>query len=339
MKRRVLSLVLIVLPALVPARVAVGQSVMSWLDPRLVRQRPVVDYRQRSYFDEAGVRGQDAELGFHKQELAVTAPLYQDDEEQWRFTSQVWSLCLHNNATLPDTGEPVPDELWDIRVGGGYGRKLDGDKVLGVHATAGSASDRPFARAGQTALSATAFLYWPETRQAGADGTPAKETGWLTYLTAQSQLNGSGAYAFPGAGYYLNSQYLDGLFGVPVVWVQLKPAPPLAVQGLFIPSRAMLDATYEIAKGVALYATYDWEYLNFFRHDRADDDEQFYYQEQRVYAGVELELADNALLTLGGGYGFDRRFYESDNPFCGSQRNRFSVGDGAIAFVKLHMKF
>jgi len=311
------------------ADVALAQSTMSWLDPRLIRQRPVVDYRLRSYLEESGVHGQDAELGFIKEDLSVTAPVYQGEHEQWRFNSRISWLSMPNNATLPDSGRPAPDDLWDVRVGGGYGRELEDGKVLGINTAIGSASDRPFSGAGETTLSATAFVYWPRD----------DDSGWLTYVAAQSQLDGRGAYAFPGLGYYFTSRKLDGLLGLPALWGAYKPSENVTIQGLFIPSRIMLDATWKIRKGVRVFGTYDWEWFNYVLHDRTDRNDQFFYMEQRLYAGVVLDLAENVELSVGAGYGFDRRFFQSSSPLCSSRDDEFGVDDGAILFAKLHVKF
>ncbi len=306
-----------------------GQTVMSWLDPRLVKTRPVTDYRVWSYLDEAGVRDQDASMRYEKHEFSLTMPVYQDDDQQWRLTAQVRALRLETDARLPESGEAFPEQLWDIRLGGGHGRRLAGGQVLGVHATLGAAGDRPFATAGESALSATAFLYWPRGEHAG----------WLAYATAQSQLDGSSAYAFPGFGYHLDYERFEGLLGLPVVWGKYKPAPSLALQGLLLPSRAMADATWTVAKGFAVFLTYDWEWQRYIRHDRANRDDQLFYVEQRLYAGIDWAIRENVHLLAGAGYGFDRRFFEREGFFSGDERNRFSIGDGAFATVRLRVRF
>lgn len=329
MKYRCLGVLVFLAVLAGAAESALAQSTMSWLDPRLIRQRPVLDYRLRSYFDEAPVHGQDAELGFMKQDLAFTTPIYQGEEEQWRLTSQSSWLHMPNNAVLPDSGSPVPDDLYDFRIGGGYGRQLEGGQVLGINTAIGSASDRPFESTAATAVSATAFMYWPRD----------EDSGWLTFLAGQTQLNGRSAYLFPGVGYYFTGEKLDGLLGLPAVWANYKPTDDVAIQGLFIPSRVMLDATWKCHEGVRLFATYDWEWFNYVLHDRTDKDDQFFYMEQRLYAGVELNLAANVELTVGVGYGFDRHFFQASGPLFTSRTDDFGIGCGALMFVKLSARF
>jgi hypothetical protein len=275
------------------------------------------------------VQGQDAHLGFIKEDLAFTTPVYQGEDEQWRFSSQASWLAMPNNATLPDSHKGVPQDLYDVRVGGGYGCKFEDGKVFGVNVTLGSASDRPFSGPGETAMSATAFMYWPHD----------DDSGWLTYLAGQTQLDGRSPYVFPGVGYYFTSEKLDALLGLPALWGAYKPTKEFTIQGLFIPSRVMVDATYTIHEGVRLFATYDWEWLNYILHDRTDQNDQFYYMEQRVYSGVEWDVAKNVELSVGLGYGFDRRFFQSTSPLFAERHDELSVDDGVMLFLKVHVKF
>lgn len=319
----------VVAAVLLSGSAARGQSVMSWLDPRLIKSRPVADYRVRTYAGKAGVREQAAHMRYSRQQFSFTMPVYHDDTEQWRLTTQATSLQLDTSARMPDTGEAFPDELWDFRLGGGYGRRLDDDRTAGVHATIGSAGDKPFATAGETALSAVGFYYKAED----------KTSGWLTFLTAQSQLDGTGAYAFPGFGYHIETERVEALLGLPVFWAKVKPVESLALQGLAMPSRVMADATWTIGDGVALFATYDWEWQRYVRHDRFKRDEHLFYTEQRLWGGLEWDISKHVKFVAAGGYGFDRRFYEADNYFWGSQRNRMSVGDGPMMYLRLRIKF
>jgi len=308
---------------------ASAQSVMSWLDPRLIKSRPVFDHRTRWYPGRAGVRGQQAHMRYARHQAALTMPLYHDGTTQWRFTLQAVHLDLQTAARMPDTGEAFPEELYDFRIGGGYGRRLADKRVVGVHATVGSAGDDPFATGGETAVSAVGFLYKPKT----------ETSGWLAYLTAQTQLDGTGAYAFPGVGYHMENDRVEALLGLPVLWAKVKPVPSVALQWLALPSRVMADVTWTVFDGVALFATYDWEWQRYIRHDRRGDDEELFYVEQRLWGGLEWDIVDDVKFVVAAGYGFDRRFFESDNFFWGSQRNRMSIGDGPMAYVCLRMKF
>ncbi len=317
---------------LAAARPACGQTVMSWFDPRLIKQRPVLDYRLRDYPEDSQVKGQDAQLRFAWQEFDFTTPICSTEDTQWRFITQDSTLCLPNNAHLPTTGQPLSSEFYDLRFGGGYGAKFDSGNIFGVSATFGSASDKPFSEAGEMTLSATAFYYTPCQ---GADSN----CGWLYYLVGQTQLNGALPYAFPGVGYYLTSEHFDALLGLPAIWLNYKPVEELRIQGLFIPSRVMLDATWDLNDWLSLFATYDWEYLNYWEHDRVDQDEQLFYMEQRVYAGARFYLSKCAALEVGGGLGFDRKFFEAQSSLFSDHHNEFGVDPGALIFVKLTMKF
>ena len=314
---------------LLPAGAVRAQSVKSWLDPRLIKSRPVFDARSRAYLGKAGVRQQGAHMRYARHQVAMTMPLYYDGQTQWRLTTQASLLDLDTAARMPTTGEAFPRELWDIRIGGGYGHKQADESVLGVHATVGSAGDDPFATGGETAVSAVGFLYTPKS----------KTTGWLAYLTAQTQLDGTGAYAFPGVGYHVEDGRLEALLGLPVIWAKVKPVESVAIQGFAMPSRVMADVTWTVLDGVALFATYDWEWQGYIRHDRRDEEDQLFYVEQRLWGGLEWDITENVKFVAAAGYGFDRRFFEADNFFWGSQRNRMSVGDGAMAYVRLRMKY
>jgi len=328
-RRLALSAVAAVAAAVLSASAARGQSVMSWFDPRLIKSRPVADYRTRIYATKAGVRNQTGHMRYARQQFSFTMPVVHTDTEQWRLTTQVTSLRLKNGARMPDTGEAFPDELWDLRFGGGYGRRLDPERTVGIHATVGSAGDKPFATADETAMSAVGFFYKADD----------ETSGWLVYATAQAQLDGTGAYAFPGVGYHMQTERIQALLGLPVFWARVKPVEPVALQGLAMPSRVMLDATWTVIDDVALFATYDWEWQRYVRHDRFKRDEHLFYTEQRVWGGLEWDITKDIKFVAAGGYGFDRRFYEADNYFGGSQRNRMSIGDGPMMYFRLRIRF
>jgi hypothetical protein len=87
-----------------------------------------------------------------------------------------------------------------------------------------------------------------------------------------------------------------------------------------------------------VYGGVAWTNQAWFRSDRVNRNDQFFYYEKRAEAGVVVTPTKGVSLDLAGGYAFDRYFFETQN-FSLSGRNRVDVGAGAFVRFQLEIKY
>ena len=100
-------------------------------------------------FPDQPVAGQPAELGLLQQDFSLSVPLRQSPTDEWSASVRVRNQEFATGAVLPDTGEPFPDELWNIRFGTGYRHRFESGWIGALDVTVGSPSDKPFAGIGR----------------------------------------------------------------------------------------------------------------------------------------------------------------------------------------------
>jgi hypothetical protein len=66
-------------------------------------------------------------------------------------------VLSHTHAILPDTGQPFPEELWNLRLGANYRHLFDNDWIAGATVTRGTARDKPFHSIDEMTASVSAF--------------------------------------------------------------------------------------------------------------------------------------------------------------------------------------
>jgi hypothetical protein len=103
---------------------------------------------------------QPGNLGMNAQFARVAAPLVppKEGEPLWIGIGKFGRLELSTDAILPDSDQPVPDQLWLVETGLTHIRPLARGGTLGGTFLFGSASDRPFA-AGRD-LTLMAIRHW-----------------------------------------------------------------------------------------------------------------------------------------------------------------------------------
>ena len=137
---------------------ALGQDAMTrFLDPRVGQAQTHSRYSVEGY-PSRSVRHQPAEFGFIQHDLTFSTPVMQDKRQEWTLTARLKALDINTGAKLPGFASAFPEDLWDVRLGAGYRRVLDDGGIVGLSAEIGSASDAPFASAGETTATMTGFV-------------------------------------------------------------------------------------------------------------------------------------------------------------------------------------
>ena len=287
------------------------------------------DYRITTFPDQP-VSGQPAELGLLQQDFSLAVPLYQTDGDEWYGSVRVRNQEFATGAVLPDTGEPFPDELWNVRIGTDYRHRFDSGWIGALDVTVGSPSDRPFASIDEMDISATAVLR-----------VPARERdAWIFFLNYTSNREFLPNVPIPGFGYsYQPSDQLTAVVTTGVVSLQYRPVETLTLSASYIAVRTVdVRLTYQVFRPIRLWVGFDWTNERYLLADRADSDDRLFYYEKRIRAGAIIGLARQLFVDVTVGYSFDRFYFESED-YGERDRNRVDVGDGPFAAVRVGARF
>lgn len=307
---------------------AAQDELQQWLDPKFGQLIPRGDLRMQ-WFPDRPVNGQNTDLGWLGYRGTFSIPAYQDRANELTVSGDLEYLDIRTRAILPDTNQPFPDQLWEVRAAVGYRHLFDNGWSAGGLVSVGSPSDRPFASIHEMSIRAIGMLRIPFRER----------DAWiltLTYTTDQTYLEG---VPVPGIAYHwVYSDALSVLVGIPFTSVRWKPFEQLTLEGTYVPIRRVrLRATYEIARPLRAMAGFDWAHDVYFRHDRPDNDDELVYYEKRLFLGARFDLRHVGFELLGG-YTFDRFFYEGEK-FSDRHHNRVDVKAGPYVSGRISFRF
>jgi hypothetical protein len=288
------------------------------------------DYRVTVVPDQP-VDGQPADLGLIQHDFTLAGPVLQSATDEWGASVRVRAQDFDTQAVLPDTREPFPDELYNVRFGTSYRHRFASGWTGGGFLMVGSPSDRPFASVDEVEINATAFL-----------SVPARERdAWLFFL------NYSNVREFledipvvPGFGYaYRPSEEFTAVITTGIASVQYRPTEKLTLIASYVAIRTV-DARiiYQIFRPVRLWVGFDWGSERYLLADRRDSDDRLFYHEKRVRVGATIGLARQFYIDVVGGYVFDRFYFEGES-YSDRHDNRIDVGDGPFAALRLGLRF
>jgi hypothetical protein len=287
------------------------------------------DYRL-TYFPDQPVQGQPAELGWIQQDFSLYTPIWQNTSDEWGASVRVRYQDYSTGAVFPDSGEPFPDDLWNIRFGTTYRHRFESGWIGVLDVNVGSPSDRPFASWDEMDVSATALLRVP-VRDRDA---------WIFFLNYGSNREFLPGIPIPGIGYsYQPSDEFTAVVTTGIVSIQYKPVETLTFSALYIAVRTV-DArvTYQVFRPLRVWAGFDWTNDRYLLADRANSDDRLFYYEKRIRAGVILGLARWLFVDVTGGYSFDRFYFEGED-YSDRNQNRIDVGAGPFVQGRVGVRF
>jgi hypothetical protein len=305
-----------------------GGGLAALFSPVVGRAQPRASLGFGESFDEP-VRGQNTRLGISREEVACTGPVWQDDADEWTASANLREEAIRTGgAVLPATGQPLPHDLWDVRLGTGYRRLFDNGWIAGVNVNVGSASDQPFHGLAEMTAGVNASLRVPSVER----------NAWLFTLnySATSEI----PFPIPGVAYLLNpSDRFQAVLGFPFASVNCRPTDDLTLSVSYaLLTNVNARATYRVAPWLRVYTAFNVENESYFPVGRPDDRDRLFYYDDKVSAGVQCGLGPNWSLDVSGGYLFDRYFFEGRSR-SDSNANRIDVGDGPFAGASLQLHF
>jgi hypothetical protein len=309
---------------------AYGQEeFLNLLNPEFGQLHLRSDYRF-TYFPDEPVAGQHADLGFTQHDVTLDAPLYQGAADEWAASFRLRAQEFDTTAVFPDSGEPFPDELWNIRFGTSYRHRFDSGWIAALTLTIGSPSDEPFASLSETDINTTAILRVPS-------GEPG---AWLFFVNYASNREFLPGLPIPGFGYaYEPSEQLSAVVTTGFLSLRYRPIDPLTFTATYVAVRTVDGrATYVVARPVRLWVGFDWTNDRFLLADRENTDDRLFYYEKRLRAGAIIGLARQVYTEIPVGYSFDRFYFEGED-YGDRNHNRIDVGSGPFATIRLGLRF
>jgi hypothetical protein len=266
-----------------------------------------------------GVEGQDADLAINAQFARVAAPVGMPTEGKplWLAIAKFGRLELATDAVLPDSGQPIPDQLWLVETGFMHIRPLADGGSIGGTFLIGSASDRPYAAGRDLTLMALGFYTRPAAR-------PDDEWSFSVFYSPTSQL----PYPLPGIAYvWRPSDRLEAKIGLPPA-VEWRPTDDWTFTANYFPLvNFNVIARRRLADTLAAIAFYRSDTEIYFLADRRQDDQRFFVFDQRAAVGLEQTLGRGFSLEATASYVFDRQLFQGTN-FSAGRTDLVRFGDG-----------
>jgi hypothetical protein len=280
------------------------------------------------WFPSEPVKYQSTSLAEYREDFSISAPVWQDNRNEWSISAGVHSDEFHTSAILPNTLQAFPDDLIDVRFGTAYRHEFDNDWIAGIGGSFGSASDQPFHSVNELTGSLNAFLRVPSFDR----------DAWLFTISysTNSQIN----IPIPGVAYlWIPSDYFQAVIGFPFASANYMPTDDLTLSVSYaLLTTVHARATYRLAPPLRVYAAFDWDNESYFRVGREDDRDRFFYYEKRLSAGVLYTLGPNVNFDFSAGYAFNRYFFEGQT-LSDDHNNRIDVGDGPYLAAKLQFRY
>lgn len=233
---------------------------------------------------------------------------------------------IDNQANFIETGESLPDELYDFSAGLLFREQLDNGWTLGGSIRLGSSSDKLFDSFDEVYLHSQVFLRVPHLEYTSWIFIAGVNTDWKYPIYPGI------AYAFPIS----HRAYM--MIGFPVLATGGNITDKLAFSALFVPGRSNVQLDYALTDRVTPYIGYTARSRFFSRADRDDNDDKIRLSDSRVFAGTTIKVLKRGMIDVRGGYAFDRDFGEGDD-YDERKDNTIDIENAAFASFGYQLTF
>jgi hypothetical protein len=280
-----------------------------------------------TWFPSEPVAAQSTNLGYVEQNLSLSFPLWQCATEEWSAGALVRNELFQTHAILPDSMQAFPEELWNIRLSTTFRHLFDNGWIGGGTVSVGSASDKPFDSIKEMTAGVNAFLRVPQ----------GEHNAWLFSLAYSS--NSQLPIPIPGVAYvWVPNDRFRANIGLPFL-VSYRPLDDVTLDfSYMLLTNIHARATYCIRPFLRVYAGYDWQNEGYLLADRANENDIFFYYDQRLTTGVQYLFNRHASIDLSGGYVFDR-FYFQGRSLSDSHQDRIDVGNGPFISLQSQIRW
>lgn len=269
-----------------------------------------------------------ADLGLVRQNIAAAYPIWRKDSDTILLTAGVRNTLFFTDAVLPDSGQPFPEQLWNINTGLMHIHKFDNGWSSGLKATFGSASDKPFININVMNVTLFGFLQKPAGNE---------RDSWIFSIFYSPV--GNVEFPIPGIAYlWKPSESLEASIGIPLS-VKWRPVEELTLSVSYIPvTNVNARASYLLGRGVEVYGGFEWLNEAYFLADRVVLEDRFLGFDMQLTTGFRWQFASHAVLDINAGYAFNRYYGIGQSQFSDLQ-DQVDVSPGAFLGAGIVLKF
>jgi hypothetical protein len=297
-----------------------------WASPTVGHVPYSAGYRI-TWLAEESVSGQAARFSAIENEAFVRFPIWQSECDEVSGNARVKVQSIRTGAILPNTDQPFPDELWDIRFGAGYRHLFENGWIAGGNFSFGSASNEPFHSVNELTVGVNTFLRMPS----------GERNAWLFSLSYSPTAELS--FPIPGVAYvWVPSDDFRMNIGLPfMVWY--RPIEDLTLEASYMLLTTIhARATYRFCAGLRAYVGFDWTNESWYIVPREDDKDRLFYYEQRLSVGAMTNIGRTFLLDVSTGYAFNRFYFEGHN-YNDRNFNRVDVDPAPLLSVQAQLRW
>lgn len=228
-----------------------------------------------------------------------SAPVYKSDLESYTVTANYSQFSI-----TPQQGTFA--HLYDVKLGAGYTRVVDEQRMWSVFARYGSASDRPFEAADVSTLGVTGFYSVPSDDPAGK---------WLLLVDYSNNRPILNNIPLPGFAYfYTPSKEFRAVLGIPFASINWTYAEKYSLEVFaLVPWILKVSTSYAISPFAKLYTGFNFSQSTYYLYGREDKQERLFYDDKKVFVGFKSPINQSIFADLELGYAFDRAFFEAEN--------------------------
>ena len=266
---------------------------------------------------------QPGELTMNGESLNLAAPLWLEEGNVWLATGGLQRLEIGSSAILPDSQQPLPEELWQTSIGAMHFRDLDNGWQVGGIFNVGSASDEPFGGLRDMTVAVIGFLNVPS----------GERDAWNFSLiySPTSQL----PFPIPGVAYvWRPNDALTMKIGVPFA-IDYQATETLSLSASYVPlTNVQLLAKQRLGEAWCLYGGYEVTNDTYWLSERERDDDRLYFFDQRLKVGLQRDLLWGLKADVSAAYVFDRQIFQSDS-FTGDRRDEIGIDPGLMGSLMI----
>lgn len=256
------------------------------------------------------------------QALSISTPV-------WKTEKEIVSVSLSGNQLSVRPTQSNISELYDLRLGLGYTKMLENDRVWSVSARYGSASDRPFKDGSVSTLGATAIYSYPSSSPDGR---------WLLLLDYSNNRPILNNIPLPGFAYFHTpSEKFRGIYGAPFANISWRFIDQWSLEFFTLfPWIIQGSLNYHINDYAKVYTGLDFSQMTYYIFGRANKNDRLFYDEKKLFLGIKSPLNKITFVELETGYAFDRRFFSDEN-YQRDPTNAVLVENAP--YLKLNLRF
>lgn len=281
---------------------------------------------QLFWMPQEALKGQPGTLAMSGEEVSIGFPISIEPDGIWLALVGVQHLALSTSAVLPNSGLPVPNQLWDIEAGVMHIHQLGDDRQAGGMLRVGSPSDQPFGAWRDMTVTLLGFMTIPSgDRDAWSFSLFYSPTGQIIF-------------PIPGVAYVWNpSDKLQANLGIPFS-LEFKPTETLSLTASYMPlNNIQVLLRQSLGDSWSIYGGYRTVNETFLLADRESSRERTYLFDQRLTVGIQRDLGSGWSLDVSGAHVFDRQFFQAEK-FSGTRSEELLIDPGTALTLQLIWK-